>query len=173
MTTRHFNERGNLDRLFSLSDLALSLLKGREDELRELYADILMSLSSSYLKLGIATQGLQHAEAHFEQRLRVENAKPYEQRDQSFSAMAYTELSLARLVNQNYEEAVALARQGRDMLEQIPEFKADQYWPHWADFHHAWGLIGLGRAEEARPILMELLTWRERHYGKFDTESMK
>jgi hypothetical protein len=141
--------------------------------MEEEYADILMSLSSTYHCLGDPAQGHRYAIAHFEQRLLIEDAKPPEQRDDSFRAMAYTELALAWLLNKDYERALALAVEGRQMLEGTQYFINDQYWPHWADYHRSWALVGMDRAEEARPILEEMLSWRQRHYGVEDTESMK
>jgi hypothetical protein len=119
----------------------------------EQYADILMTLSSTYHCLGQPAQALPFASAHFNQRILIEDGKSSTERDDAFRAMAYTELSLARVMNGEYEEGIHLAVQGRILLEDTPEFKEGVYWPHWADFHHAWGLIGLGRAEEARGII--------------------
>ena len=132
-----------------------------------------MSLSSSYHCLGDAVQGFKYARAHFKQRIHVEDSKPQAERDDTFRAMAYTELALGWLLNNNYNEAKAFATEGRQILEGTKEFIEDLYWPHWADCHHAWALIGLDRAEEARPILTEMLKWRQRHYGDNDVESMK
>ncbi len=173
VSNRHLKERGNWDESLSLGMLALGVLEEHKHKMGEKYADILMSLSSSYNCLGDRVKGLAYAKAHFKQRLLVEDSKPVAERDSAFSAMAYTELSLAWLLNNDYQEAITLAVQGRRMLESTPEFLEDRYWPHWADYHHAWALIGLGKAEAARPILMKMLDWRRRQYGPDDTESMK
>jgi len=171
---RHLKECGDWDRSLSLAELALGILKEHESEMAELYADILMSLSSGYHCLGDRVKGLQYAEAHFKQRMLVQKAKPAAaERDDGFTAMAYTELSLARLMNGDYGHAIALAVQGRRLLEQTPEFRNRTYWPHREDYHHAWSLICLGRAEKARPILKRMLKWRRRHVQKHETESMK
>jgi len=170
---RHLKECGNWDQSLSLAELALGILKQHKSEMAEQYADILMSLPSSYHCLGNRVKGLQYAEAHFKQRMLVQEAKPAAERDYGFTAMAYTELSLARLMNDDYDDAIALAVQGRRLLEQTPEFLNRTYWPHWADYHHAWSLIGLDRAEEARPILQNMLEWRRQTLQSHETESMK
>ncbi|CAG8961984.1 hypothetical protein HYFRA_00014029 [Hymenoscyphus fraxineus] len=139
----------------------------------EQYTDISMSLSSSYHYLGDGMLGLKYTRAHFKQRILVEDSKPPLERDDVFRAMACIELSLRWLLNNNYEAAIAYALQGRQLLQETKEFVEDVYWPHWADYHHAWALIGLNRAVEARPILTEMLKWRQRHYGDNDVESMK
>lgn len=95
--------------------------------MREQYADLLMSLSSTHHCLGDRVQGLRYAKAHFKQRIIVEDSKQSSEPDESFPAMAYTELALAWLLNNDYEKAVSLAIQGRKMLEQTVEFKSDEY----------------------------------------------
>lgn len=153
--------------------MALPVLEYHEDTMEEHYADILMTLSSSYNCLGEWRKGVDYAQAHFKQRLLVENKKPAAERDDSLRAMAYTELALAWLLNDDYSEAIILAVEGRKILEKTQEFLEGRCWPHWADYHHAWALIGKGRAEEARPILTKMLEWRRSQYGHGDTESMK
>lgn len=93
--------------------------------------------------------------------------------DPVFRALAYTELSLARLLSNEFEEAIRLAQHGRELQDPLEEFINGISYPHWAVFHISWGLIGLGRAEEARPMLMDLFSWRERRYGIDSTESFK
>lgn len=56
-----------------------------------------------------------------------------------------------------YSEAITLALLGRALHVKTPEFIEDQYWPHWADYHHAWGLMGLGKVEGARTTLDQML----------------
>jgi plasmid replication initiation protein len=157
----------------SLAELARGTLENHESEMGEQYADLLMSLSSTYNCLGEAVEGLKYAQAHFKQRIHVEDSKALAERDDQSRVMAYTELALGWLLNNNYEEAKSQAIKGRQILEGTKEFINDTCWSHWADYHHAWALIGLDRAEEARPIVLELLKWRQRHYGDDDTESMK
>lgn len=108
----------------------MKVLNEHKSEMAEQYADILMSLSNSYHCLGDRVKGLQYAKEHFKQRILVQEAKPAAERDESFTAMAYTELSLARLMNGNYDEAITLAVQGRSLLEKTPEFLDNTYWPH-------------------------------------------
>jgi hypothetical protein len=109
---------------------------------------------------------------HFKQRLIAQDAIPLEIRDLSFTGMAYTELALGSLMEGDYQEAIRLAIAGRGILEKTPEFLNNTYWPHWADYHHAWALIGMDKAEQARPILEKMLEWRSK-YCKDEGESMK
>lgn len=152
---------------------ALSLIEMHPGEMAEQRADVLMSLSATYHCLGDPVLGPQYARLHFEQRLLNEDPKPLDGKDLGDTAMAYTELALAALMKNDYNEAISLAVQGRAILVKTRVYLEDTYWPHWADYHQAWALIGLGRAEEARPLLIKMLEWRVRHYGNDDTESMK
>ncbi|KAK4444139.1 hypothetical protein QBC34DRAFT_452128 [Podospora aff. communis PSN243] len=161
----HLKDRSLWSPSLTLSHLALGIIKPREFEMPEQLADILMTLSSTYHCLGQTTQAFQFATAHFNQRLLIEDSKSSTERDDAFRAMAYTELALAKIMVGEYEEGINLAVQGRILLEDTPEFKEGVYWPHWADFHHAWGLIGLGRAEEARGMIQEMLNWRKGRKG--------
>ncbi|KAK4141801.1 uncharacterized protein C8A04DRAFT_30646 [Dichotomopilus funicola] len=166
-------ERANWGESVELAKTALHSLQNHQDTLGEQYADALMCLSRAYHSLGDWVEGITYAQLHFKQRLLVENRKPRAEQDDFSRAMAYTELSLSWVLNDDYDEAITLALQGREILEKTPEFLEGKYWPHWADYHHAWALIGLGRAEEARPILTKMLEWRRSKYGDDDTESMK
>jgi len=139
----------------------------------EQHADILMCLSSICHCLGEREKGLEYAQAHFKQRILVEDSKPPAEQDGAFRAMAYTELALGLVMNGEYEGAITVAEQGRKLLEETPEFLEGDYWPHWADYHHAWALIGLDRAAEACPILEEMLEWRRKNVKNYATESIK
>ncbi|KAK0649807.1 heterokaryon incompatibility protein-domain-containing protein [Cercophora newfieldiana] len=169
----HLKECGNWDRSLSLAHLALKVVQEREFEMGEQYADILMTLSSTYHCIGERARGLQYAQAHFTQRILVEDGKSPVERDDALRAMAYTELSLARLANGEYEEAITLAVQGRILLEETADFIEDVCWPHWADYYHAWSLIGLDKVEEARPIVEDMLEWRRQNVKSHATESIK
>lgn len=121
-----------------------------------------MTLSNTYHSLNLPHLALPYADAHFDQRILVEDGKAPEDRDDAYRAMAYTELALARLMGEDYEDAITLALQGRVLVEETKGFAEGWYWPYWADFWHAWGLIGLDRAEEARPVVEEMLKWRRK-----------
>lgn len=156
----------------SLAHFCLEAIEPFREGHGEVYADILMTLSSTYHCLGDAANGLRYAQAHFEQRTRNEDEKG-EHGNLLLRGMGYTELALAKLHNKQYDEALLLASQGLSILKQSPEFLQDDYWPHFAVYHAAWALIGLGRGKEAIPMLDEMLRWRRRKYGENQTESMK
>jgi hypothetical protein len=140
----------------------------------ELYADVLMNLTTAYAAYGQRELALKYAEMHIDQRIRVERAiGRTPNSEMSFEGMAYTALSLGLILNERYEEAIKYAAEGREILKRLPSFGANNYWPHWAYTYHAWALIGLGRYSEALPLILDTLRWRERHFGRDDTESLK
>jgi len=57
----------------------------------------------------------------------VQKAIPAAERDEGFTAMAYTELFLAWLMNGDYDKAITLTCQGRRVLEKTPEFLDNAY----------------------------------------------
>jgi hypothetical protein len=89
------------------------------------------------------------------------------------NAMAYTELALSLLLNDEFEESIPLSIEVRDVLEKTPLFLNGDYWPHIAIFHHAWCLIGLGKANDAYGMVFDTLRWREKKYGASDPEPFK
>ncbi|KAK1834717.1 hypothetical protein QBC39DRAFT_8629 [Podospora conica] len=169
-TSIYLKERGNWDQSLSNAELALKILVEHKSEMAEEYCDILMCLSSTYHCLGDREKGLYFATTYFKERMLVQEAKPAAERHELFTVMVYTELALGRLMNEDYNHAITLALEGRRIAE---ERMPSTYWPHWADYHHAWSLIGLGRAEEARPILDRMLQWRQQNLENHETESMK
>ncbi|KAI8632560.1 P-loop containing nucleoside triphosphate hydrolase protein [Xylariaceae sp. FL1651] len=172
-TIIYIKERQDYITFFAIAQQFIEMIQPRsEGFMAELYADVLMSLASASNNLGDRELGLKYSIEHFKQRLFVEDAK---KQDGSYKerAMAYTELAAARLQYNDYHEVVELSKIGRRLLEKYPKYLEDTYWPHWADYFHAYGLIGLGRYDEALSIVLATLQWRQRHYGKDDTESMK
>ncbi|KAK0657992.1 hypothetical protein B0T16DRAFT_453400 [Cercophora newfieldiana] len=157
----YLKDRSNWAQSLRISHIALTLLESHEFELPELYADILMTLSNTYHSLSLPHLARPYAKRHFHQRILVEDGKAPTERDDAFRAMAYTELALARLMHGEYEEAITLALQGRCLCEETKDFVEGVYWPHWADYYHAWSLIGLNRCEEARVVVEEMLQWRK------------
>lgn len=140
----------------------------------EAHADILMSLTMAYGSLGERSLTLEYAQRHFEERIAFERSIGRTPDSEfSFEGMAYTALALGLILNERYEEAIPLCVTGREVHERAPGFHNDVYWPHWAYAYHAWALIGLGRPDEALPLVLQTLAWRERHYGPRDTESLK
>ncbi|KAF4461388.1 NB-ARC and TPR domain [Fusarium albosuccineum] len=169
----YLKERNNWDLSLELARVSLDILEAHQkDDMAELYADILMSLASTHNALGNRVEGLKYAREHFQQRLYVEDNKGVNG-NYAYRGMAYTQMAVGLLTNHRYTEAIHYAEAGREILEKAPEYRQDTYWPHWAYWYHAWGLIGLEKPEEARPLLLKTLQWRERHYGADDTESMK
>ncbi|KAK0631326.1 hypothetical protein B0T14DRAFT_549185 [Immersiella caudata] len=118
----HLKDRHLYPQSLHLSHLALTTILPHEFELASEYADTLITLSSTYHLLGDAPSALPHAEAHYTQRLLVEDSKPPTERDDAFRAMAYTELSLSRIMSGRFEEGINLAVQGRILLEETKEY---------------------------------------------------
>jgi tetratricopeptide (TPR) repeat protein len=176
MPCRHLLERANLTACLSLSHTASELAANYADDavMGELYADVLMNLTTAYAAYGQRQLALKFAEMHMTQRIKVERAlNRTPDSEMSFEAMAHTALSLGLILNGRYEEAIKYAAQGRELLKRKPSFVADNYWPHWGFTYHAWALIGLEKYDEALPLILDTLRWRERHFGRDDTESLK
>jgi len=170
----HLLERANFDASLQLAKLALEISRTHEEDMGELYADVLMSLCMAYASCGDREQSLHFAKLHFDQRLAVEaRIGMTADSEMSLQGMAYTALALGLLLNERFEEAIPLCLKGKELHERSPGFLTDVYWPHWAYAYHAWALIGLNREKEALPLILKTLEWRERHYGPNDTESLK
>ncbi|KAI1346208.1 hypothetical protein F5Y01DRAFT_322036 [Xylaria sp. FL0043] len=169
----YLEERNDWTTSLALAKTSLAILSQQQDpSMGYLHADVLFLLAVTYDALSDAENGMKYARQHFKQQILVEDAAG-ENGDLSFRAMAYTQLACASVTSGEFEEAILHAKMGRSLLEKTEEYKNDTYWPHWADWSHAWALIGLRRYDEALPLVVTTLQWRERHYGVDDTESMK
>jgi hypothetical protein len=167
-------ERANFADCLKLANLAHLISAANKDILGEAYADVLMTESTAYAALGNGERCLHYGQLHFDQRIAFERSiGRTPESELSFEAMAYTALALGLILNERYEEAIPLCEEGRIKHEMVDAFREDRYWPHWAHAYNAWALIGLNRAEEALPSVIETLRWRERHFGVNDTESLK
>ncbi|KAI1363721.1 hypothetical protein F5Y08DRAFT_235591 [Xylaria arbuscula] len=168
-------ERNNFALSLDLANFSEMLLIGSTTvEMAVLRADIVYSVASTYNHLGDADRALPYAELHFKLRMEVEDVLDTQGKgDHSYRAIAFNQLASTMCTSNKFTEAIEFAKKGRRLLEGTPEFLNDTYWPHWVDFFHAWGLIGLKRYDEALPIMTATLEWRKRHYGPDDTESMK
>lgn len=107
---------------------------------------------------------------HFEQRMKLENRKS----SLGLGAgMAYSEMSLAHLLNDEYNEAIEYAAKSREINEKTSMFLNNEYWPFFAFIHHAQALIGLQRYAEAAVMVEQTIQWREVKYGIDDTQEFK
>ncbi|KAI4234364.1 MAG: hypothetical protein LQ349_003855 [Xanthoria aureola] len=135
-----------------------------------LLADVLFCLASLSSDHNQPADALRYAERHFEVRMMAEKRKQTMSRH---SGLAYTELGLAYILNERFEDAIMANRAGRALLMELPLFKEGKYWPDFAVIHEVIALIGLERDAEALPMLQEAIAFRERRFGPNDTQSFK
>lgn len=76
--------------------------------------------------------------------------------------LAYTELGLAYLLNNRFQEAISAYQAGKALLVQLPLFKEGNYWPDLAVIHKDLSLIGFA-------ILREAIKFRRRKLGPCNT----
>jgi hypothetical protein len=74
--------------------------------------------------MGYLYTELKYAKDHFRQSLLVKDTAGAN-RDLSYRAMVYTQLAVGWLTNNEFEEAIVLAKTGRAMLEKTDEYKND------------------------------------------------
>jgi hypothetical protein len=166
---RHMLERSNYDDCLMLGEIALDIARRHQDNMLEIYADTLMNIYDANAIFGQCKTALQFAEWHFDARIRAERALERTPNSEfSFEGMAYTALAYGLILNDRFKEAISLCLTGREVHCRAPGFHSDVYWPHWTYAYHAWALIGLRRPDEALPLMVETLQWRERHYGPDD-----
>ena len=135
----------------------------------KLFADVLFCLSSVSQGVNENAKMYTYARRHLQQRLKVEDGK-----ESSLDVgMAYSEMGYAFLANDMYDKAIECCETSSAIYKKTPEYLSGDYWPHFAISHQAWALLGLHRGEEAVPMLLETLRWRESKFGKDDTESAK
>jgi hypothetical protein len=92
MPCRHLLERANLTACLSLSHTASELAANYADHavMGELYADVLMNLTTAYAAYGQRQLALKFAEMHMTQRIKVERAlNRTPDSEMSFEAMAH------------------------------------------------------------------------------------
>ena len=110
------------------------------------------------------------AKTHFDIRMEMENQNPRLGFD---AGVAHSQMALALLRNDRYEETINYAIISRHIEEKTPEYRSGEYWPFWAIMYHALALLGLDRGDDAVDMLLETLRWREAKYGPDDTESFQ
>lgn len=135
-----------------------------------LLADVLFCLASLSSDHNQPADALRYAERHFEVRMVAEKRKQTMGRH---AGLAYTELGLAYILNERFEDAIMANRAGRALLMELTLFKEGKYWPDFAVIHEVIALIGLERDAEALPMLQEAIAFRERRFGPNDTQSFK
>ena len=143
-------------------------MHGQDDQV--LLADILFCLSTLFADQSQAGEALKYSARHFDVRMKIERKKHAIGRH---GGLAYTELGLAYLLNDRFEEAINVCRAGKALLVELPLFKEGKYWPDFAVIHEVLSLMGLQRDNEALPLLQEALNFRRNRYGPDDTQSFK
>ena len=167
---RHVAEKGNFRVTEGMFSSALRICEKHADEMPELFADALFCSGSYASDTNQFKLHLKFAKRHFDQRMKVEDQKP----SLGLGAgMAHSEMGLAYLLNDMYDESIEHCKLSRQINEKTPIFLSGSYWPFFAIIHHAQSLIGLNKEEEAVDMLLDTLRWREAKYGPNDTESFK
>ena len=131
-----------------------------------LLADVLFGLSSLAADQNHAADALAYSRRHFDVRMALVSVG-------RFGGLAYTELGLGLLLNDHFQEALDASRAGKALLVELPSFKEGTYWPDFAVIHEVLALIGLERDDEAIPLLEESIRFREKRFGRDDTQSFK
>ena len=135
-----------------------------------LMADILFCLAALYSYQNESGQALIYAKRHFDMRIIVENKKPSIGR---LGGLAYNELTLAYLLNDRFEEAIAASQAEKSIFLQLPSFQDLTEWPDSAVIHEVLALIGLNRYDEALPMLEEALEYHKGRSDPNDTQEFK
>ena len=135
-----------------------------------LLADVLFSLSALSADQRCPKDALEYAERHFDVRMKVERGKQALGRH---AGLAYTELALGYLLNEQFDAAIDASQAGKAILTQLPLFKEGKYWPDFAIIHEVLALIGLNRDDEAESLHAEAIDFRERRFGPDDIQSFK
>ena len=141
---------------------------GQDEQI--LLADVVFCLATISVDHNQPAKALTYAKRHFEVRMAAEKKKKAFSRH---GGLAYTELALAYVLNERFEEAIVASRAGKALLVQLPLFKEGKYWPDFAVIHEVFALIGLKRDAEAVPLLRGGIAFREKRFGLNDTQSFK
>lgn len=136
-----------------------------------------MSLASAFFRenRSLAQQHVQkHGKEFVEATQDMEWLKRATEREKTFIAMAYSECSLAWLLDGDHGQTWSFARQGRGILLGSDQFAhtynefagnedrtraAPQYQPYWADCHFAWSNFGINKSRTAVEFLTAMLNW--------------
>ena len=158
----YLQERGNFDEALSMFETALKICERHQEDMAELYADVLFCVASTLAEQNEKDRALHFATRHFDQRLKHEKKRP---KLSLYGALAYSELGLSQILNGRYEEAAVNCAFSRRIAFEDQEFLDGTYWPYFGTIHLAFALSALGKQQQALLILSETVEWGKKHYG--------
>lgn len=134
------------------------------------YADALFCAESHMTDTNQFKSHKEIALKHFEQRMKIEQSKPTLNLG---AGMAYSEMTLTHLLNDEFTEAIRYSKISREINEKTPSFLNNDYRPFFSIIPHAQALLGLHRYEEAATMIDETIKWRENKFELNDREFFK
>lgn len=164
---RYLYERGSFDSAMEHLTIALKIYQKSPDDAPELLADTLVSLSACTKEMNDPPTHMFYAQWQFDVRMKNPS------KDILLNGMSYNQLASAYGQAGQHEEAIKLARKGRENNLTSPEYLAGKYFPFYAMLYEVLPLMALGCDDEASAKLSEAIAWREEKYGLDDTRSFQ